>query len=202
MGIVLIPLGIVVGGLYLWVAVKGTRWAYRKFSILGALAAVIAFLLVPTWDTIANHWYHKYVICARSDVGLHIYERVRLPSNYFDDQGRFREPEGWFSGRTLVGDRYRRQSGNRQEGLFPLTKYEKRFSGVLDTKEQRLISYEVDYLTQGGGWWLIIFRPLFSQVDYLTYVRGMIDGVTCGAIRQREREDSSASSVNAAFEKG
>lgn len=198
MGIVLIPLGVLVGGLYLWAVVKGTRWAYGRFAMRGAFVAVISFLLLPTWDTIANRWYHKNVLCARSEVGLHIYDHVRLPSQYYDNLGRFKEPEGWFSGRTLVNDRYQRQSGNLQEGVFPLTKSEKRFSGVLDTKEQRLISYEVDYLTQGGGWWLIIFRPLFSQVDYLSYVRGMIDGVTCGAAMHQG--DGPASSVNAAFE--
>ena len=198
MGIILLPLGALVIGLYLWVVVKGTRWAYHRFARLGALVAVLFFLLLPSWDTIANRWYHKNVLCARSDVGLHIYDHVRLPSQYYDGEGRFKEPEGWFSGRTLVSERYRRQSGNVQEGVFPLTKYEKRFSGVLDTKEQRLISYEVDYLTKGGGWWLTIFRPVFSQVDYLTYVRGLVDGVTCGAALNRG--DGLASSVNSAFE--
>ena len=192
MGIVLIPLGLLVVGLYLWVVVKGTRWAYRKYAAKGAIAALVFFALLPTWDTIANHWYHKNVLCARSDVGLQIFSRIRLPSQYFDNLGRFKEPEGWFSGRTLIDGRYQRQSGNLQEGVFPLTKYEKRFSGVMDTKEQKLICSEVDYLTQGGGWWLIVFRPVFSQVDYLSYVRGVIDGVTC--------DRSSTSSVNAAFE--
>lgn len=192
MGIVLIPLGVLVIGLYLWVVVKGTRWAYRKYAAKGALAAVAMFVLLPTWDTIANHWYHKNVLCARDDVGLQIFSRIRLSPQYYDNFGRFKEPEGWFSGRTLIDGRYQRQSGNFQEGVFPLTRYERRFSGVIDTKEKKLISSEVDYLTRGGGWWLIVLRPAFSQVDYLSYVRGMIDGVTCGG--------DSTFSVNAAFE--
>ncbi len=198
MGIILLPLGALVIGLYIWVVVKGTRWAYRRFAMPGAFAAAMFFLLVPTWDTIVNRWYHKHVLCARSDVGLHVNEHVQLPSQYYDSLGRFKEPEGWFSGRTLVNSRYQRQFGNLQDGIFPLTRHEKRFSGIFDTKEQRLISYEVDYWTKGGGWWLIFIRPLFSHVDYLTYVRGMIDGANCGAdIPER---DSRTSSINRAFE--
>src|SRR5450756_19367 len=198
MGIVLLPLGALVIGLYLWAVVKGTRWVYRKLAIPGAIAAIAFFALLPTWDAIANRWYHKNVLCKRSEVGLHVYEHVKLPSQYYDNQGRFKEPEGWFSGRTLVSNRYQRQSGNLQDGVFPMTKHEKRFSGVFDQQEQRLISYEADYWTKGGGWWLIIFRPLFSHVDYSTYVRGMIDGATCGVVTHEG--DSQTSSVNAAFE--
>lgn len=198
MGIILLPLGALLIGLYFWAVVKGTRWAYRKLAVPGAIMAIAFFALLPTWDTIANRWYHKYMLCTRNEVGLHVYEHVRLPTQYYDHHGRFKEPEGWFSGRTLVNNRYQRQFGNRQEGIFPLTKHEMRFSGVFDTKEQRLISYEVDYWTRGGGWWLIIFRPLFSQVDYLTYVRGMVDGANCGAVIHEG--DGRISSVNAAFE--
>ena len=198
MGIVLIPLGVLLAGLYLWLVVKGTRWAYRRFAIPGALVALIVALLLPTWDTFANHWYHKNVLCMRSEVGVHVSQRVRLPSQYYDDIGRFKEPDGWFSGRTLINDRYQRQSGNLEEGVFPLTKYEKRFSGVLDKKENTLVSFEVDYLTKGGGWWLGMLRPLFSQADYLSYVRGTIDGVSCSATAVQG--GSIASSVNAVFE--
>jgi len=197
MGIILLPLGALVIGLYLWVVVKGTRWAYRKYALPGTVAAIAFFALLPTWDTIANRWYHKNVLCKRSEVGLHIYEHVKLPSQYFDNHGRFKEPEGWFSGRTLVSNRYQRQSSNLEEGIFPLTKHEKRFSGVFDQQQQKLISSEVDYWTSGGGWWSIIFRPLLSEVDYSTYVRGMIAGTNCGA---DTREGKSPVSVNAAFD--
>jgi len=198
MGIVLLPLGALVIGLYLWAAVKGVRWAYRKFSLQGAIAAVTFFALLPTWDAIVNRWYLRNVLCKRSEVGLHVYEHVKLPSQYYDIQGRFKEPEGWFSGRTLVSNRYQRQSGNLPGGYFPVTKHEKRFSGIFDQQEQRLISYEADYWAMGGGWWLIVIRPLFSQVDYSTYVRGMIDGATCGGLAREG--DQRTSSVNAAFE--
>lgn len=198
MGMVLLPLGALVLGMYLWLAVKGTRWAYRKLAVPGVLAAIAFFSLLPTWDTIANRWYHKNVLCKQTEVGLHIYERVKLPPQYYDDSGRFKEPEGWFSGRTLVINRYQRQSGFSEGGIFPVTKYEKRFSTVFDKAEGRTISYELDYWTRGGGWWLIVFRPLFSSVDYSTYVRGMIDGATCGVVTQEGGRRTS--SVNAAFE--
>jgi hypothetical protein len=198
MGVILLPLGALVLGLYLWIVVKGTRWAYRKFAIPGAIAAVVFFALLPTWDTIANRWYHKNVLCKRSEVGLHVYEHVKLPFQYYDNHGRFKEPDGWFSGRALVGNRYQRQSGNLQDGVFPLTSHEKRFSGVFDQQEQRLISYEADYWTKGGGWWLIIFRPLFSDVDYSIYVRGIIDGASCSMVTLEG--ESRPLSVNAAFE--
>lgn len=198
MGIVLIPLGALVIGLYLWVVVKGTRWAYRKFAVPGAIGAVAIFFLLPTWDTLANRWYHENVLCKRTEVGLRVYEHVKLPSQYYDNRGRFKEPEGWFSGRTLVSNRYQRQSGNLQGGIFPLTKYEKRYSAVFDQQENKLISYEADYWTKGGGWWLILFRPLFSRVDYSTYVRGIIDGASCGLVSREG--DGGTSSVNAAFE--
>ena len=198
MGIILIPLGLLVTGLYFWVGVKGVRWAYRRFAMTGAIVTTIAFLLLPTWDTIVNRWYHKSVLCTRSDVGLRIYDRVKLPPQYYDNYGRFKEPEGWFSGRSLIEGRYQRKSGRVEEGTFPFTRYEKRFSSVLDTRENKEISQEVDYLTRGGGWWLIVFRPLFSQVDFSSYVRGMIDGVTCDAILNQG--GGAIPSINAVFE--
>jgi len=200
MGIILLPLGALVIGLYLWGAAKGTRWAYRKFAAPGAIAAIAVFVLLPTWDTIANRWYHKNVLCKRSEVGLHVYEHVKLPSQYYDDRGRFREPEGWFSGRTLAINRYQRQSGYLEGGIFPVTRHEKRFSAVFDQQERRQISYEADYWTKGGGWWLIIFRPLFSSADYSTYVRGMIDGANCSVVMHEG--DGRNRSVSAAFEAG
>ena len=51
MGIILLPLGALVIGLYFWAGVKGTRWAYRKFAIPGAIVAIAFFALLPTWDT-------------------------------------------------------------------------------------------------------------------------------------------------------
>lgn len=185
-------------GLYLWAAVKGTRWAYRRFAIHGAIAATVIFALLPIGDTIVNRWYHKNTLCTRDDVGLRVYQRVKLPQRYYDAQGRFKEPDGWFSGRAIINGRYQKQSGYMEGGVFPFTAYEKRFTGVLDIEQHRFISYEADYWVKGGGWWLIIFRPAFPREDYIRYVRGIVNGVDCNvAMRSSNRRNAS---VDAAFE--
>ncbi len=198
MGIILLPLGTLVIGLYIWAVAKGTRWAYRKFARQGAIVAIVIFALLPIGDTIVNRWYHKNALCTRDEVGLRIYERVKLPQRYYDSQGRFKAPDGWFSGRVLVNGRYQKRSGYMEGGVFPFTAYEKRFSGVFDIEKNRFISYEVDYWTKGGGWWLTVFRPAFPREDYLTYVRGIVNGVDCSVVmRSSDRRDAS---VNSAFE--
>ena len=157
------------------------------------------FALLPISDTIVNRWFHKNTLCTRDDVGLHVYERVKLAPRYYDSKGRFKEPEGWFSGAVLLNGRYQKRSGYTEDGVFPFTAYEKRFSGVFDTEQMRFISYEVDYWTKGGGWWLTIFRPIFPREDYLTYVRGIVNGVNCSAVLRFG--DRLNESVNAVFER-
>ncbi len=199
MGIILLPVGALVIGLYLWMGARSVRWIFANSHSIWAGIGVATFLvLLPIGDTIVNRWYHKNVLCARDDVGLHVIERVILPNGYYDNKGRFKEPNGWFSGNAILEGRYQRRSGYMDGGTYPFTAHEKRYAGVFDLREQKFISHEVDYWTKGGGWWLAIFRPLFPQQDYLTYVRGLVDGVNCSAARYAI--DARYSSINAAFE--
>ena len=198
MGIILLPLGALVVGLYLWVVVKSVRWVYgMTHSVWAGVGAVVFLGLLPIGDTIVNRWYHENVLCTRDEVGLHVFARVKLPSSYYDHQGRFKEPDRWFSGNALVDGRYQRRFGYVEDGVFPFTAHEKRYSGVFDLERKQFISYEVDYWTKGGGWWLTLFRPIFSPEDYLIYVRGIVNGVNCSAARHSG--DSRNSSINAVF---
>ena len=172
---------------------------YRKtHSVWQVVGVTIILALLPIGDTVFNRWYHQNTLCTRDDVGLRVFERVKLPPRYYDNQGRFKEPNGWFSGTLLLDGRYQKRSGYTEGGAFPFTAYERRFSGVFDVGQQRFISYEADYWAKGGGWWLVILRPMFPREDYLTYIRGIVNGPNCAAVIGAA--EPSNASINAAFE--
>jgi len=54
---------------------------------LGNCGVFAVFALIPTWDTFVNRIYHKQVICKRPEIGLHVFENVRLPVELYDTRG-------------------------------------------------------------------------------------------------------------------
>jgi len=166
MGIILLPLGALVIGLYLWVVVKGTRWAYRKYALPGAVAAIALFALLPTWDTLINQYYYKQVLCKRPEVGLQIYGKVRLPTDMYDERGNPRLPDSMndpnrpFLGKYIFDIHY------KDEGSYPITANRRLFHGTYDVSTNQFLSKVEDYQPTGGWIWTNAFRLVISAADY------------------------------------
>jgi hypothetical protein len=166
MGIVLLPLGALVFGLYLWAVVKGTRWAYRKFSRGGAIAAMVFFALLPTWDALINHYYYKLVLCRRPEVSVQIYQRIALPQNLYDEKGKpklpdsFGDPKRPFLGKYIFDIHY------KNEGSYPITANRHLYHGIYDVTTNKYLSKFEDYQPAGGWIWTNIFRLVLNATDY------------------------------------
>lgn len=168
MGIVLLPLGALVVGLYLWLAVKSARWAYQKTRSRWAIAGVlVACVSIPTWDTFVNRIYHNQVTCKKPELGLLVFERVKLPAEYYDAKGNplIFDRYGNFDV-TKVGNRYKESQKQEDQGGW-LTGAVKYTFEITDTQSGRVLARFTDFYATGGGWILIPFRPLIRYLgDY------------------------------------
>jgi hypothetical protein len=161
MGIILLPVGALVIGLYFWAVVKGTRWAYRKTHSIWAIAGVLTLCaLIPTWDTLANRIYHKQVICKKPEIGLHVFEKIRLPGELYDARGipLILDRYGNFNVNKM-GNRYKQDGKYANEGGW-LTGVVKYTFEINDVQSGRVLARFTDFYAAGGGWILIPFRPL------------------------------------------
>jgi hypothetical protein len=165
MGIILLPLGAFMGGLYLWAAIKSARWIYGKTHSIWAIAAlVIIFALIPTWDTIVNRIYHKQVICKKPEIGLHVFEFVRLPVDLYDARGipLIFDHYGNFD-ESKIGKRYKENAKYTDEGGW-LTGAVRYTFEINDVQTGRVLARFTDYYAAGGGWVFLPFRPLIRYV--------------------------------------
>jgi len=166
MGIILLPVGALVIGLYLWAAVKGTRWAYRKFSIQGAIAAISFFTLLPTWDALINQYYYRQVLCKHPEVALQVYKKIVLPPDLYDEKGNpklpdsFGDPKQLFLGRYVFDIRY------EDEGFYPITANRHFYHGTYDVTANKYLSKFEDYQPTGGWLWTNAFRLVLNTADY------------------------------------
>ena len=161
MGIVLLPLGALVIGLYLWAAVRGVRWAYRKTHSIWVMAGVsVLCILIPTWDTFVNRIYHKQLICNKHEIGLHVFEHVRLPAELYDARGipLIFDRYGNFDV-NKTGNRYKERAKYEHEGGW-LTGAVKYTFEINDVQSGHVLARFTDFYAAGGGWILIPFRPL------------------------------------------
>lgn len=166
MGIILLPLGALVIGLYLWIVVKGTRWTYRKFSIRGAIVAIIFFLLLPTWDTLFNQYYYKRVLCERPEVGLQVYEKIKLPPDLYDEKGNPKLPDSLGSPKQPFLGKYVFEISYKDEGVYPITANRHFYHGTYDVTTNKFLSKFEDYQPTGGWLWTNVFRLVLNNADY------------------------------------
>jgi len=166
MGIILIPLGILVIGAYLWVVVTTARWAYRKYSAKGAIVTFAILALLPTWDALSNHYYFTQVLCKRPEVGLHIYEKVVLPMNMYDESGNPKLPDSMNDAKHPFLGRYFFEIKYTDEGSYPITANRHFIHGTYDVSTNKFLSKIEDYQPTGGWWWANVFRPVLSAADY------------------------------------
>ena len=166
MGIILLPLGAIVISLYIWIAAKGTRWAYRKFAVQGVIAAIAFFVLLPTWDALLNQYYYRQVLCKQPEVGLQVYDKILLSPNLYDEKGNPRLPDSFgdpkhpFLGKYIFEIRY------KDEGAYPITANRHFYHGTYDVTTNRFISKFEDYQPKGGWLWTNVFRLVLSSEDY------------------------------------
>ena len=165
MGVVLIPLGVLVVGLYIWIVVKGTRWIYRKTGSIVAVAGLLAiWALIPTWDTLVNRIYHSEVTCRSPEIGVHVFEKVTLPVDLYDSRGvpLIFDRLGNFD-KNKVGSRFKEEAKYADEGYW-LTRVVKYTFEIGDVQSGRVLVRFTDFYAAGGGWILIPFRPLIRYL--------------------------------------
>jgi hypothetical protein len=165
MGIILLPLGALVIGLYLWVVVKSARWAYRRsHSIWAIVGVLIISVLIPSWDTLANRIYHKEVICKKPEIGIHVLENIRLPPEFYDERGNplIFDRHGNFDG-SKIGNRFKESGKYVNEGGW-LTGSVKYTFEISDVQSDRVLARFTEFYAAGGGWVLMPFRPLIKYL--------------------------------------
>ena len=165
MGIILLPLGALVIGLYVWAGVTSARWVYRKTQSIWAIAGVLTICaLIPTWDTLLNRIYHKQVICKKPEIGLHVFENVRLPVELYDARGipLIFDRYGNFDVKKMK-NRYKEDGKYEHQGGW-LTGAVKYTFEINDVQSGRVLARFTDFYSAGGGWILIPFRPLIKYL--------------------------------------
>ena len=165
MGIILLPLGALVVSLYVWIVIKGVRWAYRKTHPVWAIVAVLTVsVLLPTWDTFVNRIYHSQVICESAELGIHVFEKVQLPPELYDAKGNplIFDRYGNFD-IAKVGNRYREDGRYEKEGRW-LTGAVKYTFEITDAQSGRVLARFTDFYAAGGGWILVPLQPLLRYL--------------------------------------
>jgi len=165
MGMILLPLGALATGLYLWAVAISARWVYRRTHSVLAIAGVLTICaLIPTWDTLVNRIYHKQVICKRPEVGLHVLEYVRLPVELYDARGipLIFDRYGNFD-ENKIGNRYKENGKYEEEGGW-LTGVVKYTFEINDAQSGRVLVRFTDFYAAGGGWILLPFRHLIRYL--------------------------------------
>ena len=165
MGIVLLPLGALVTGLYLWAVVNAARWVYRKTHSTWAIAGVLTICaLIPTWDTLVNRIYHKQIICSKPEIGLHVFEKIRLPADLYDARGipLIFDRYGNFDV-IKMGNRYKENGKYEHEGGW-LTGAVKYTFEINDIQSGRVLARFTNFYAAGGGWIFVPFRPLIKYL--------------------------------------
>lgn len=139
--------------LYVWLA----RFVVRRIESRATKYIVIAiFILVPTWDVIPGKLYFNN-LCA-AEAGVKVYSTVKLPAEYWDEQGRprFFNEHGYlkhdFWENTLDG------SGGRVERYSSFFAIDKDTSPVKERSSQRVLA-EVTTFRHWGGWVSRNFSP-------------------------------------------
>jgi hypothetical protein len=137
---------------YLWLARAAVRYAKRKTgSNVVAALAVVGILVLTFGDTVFNRWYHKEVLCKREDVGMRIFERVQLPTEYLDKKTL--RPSFPLPLEQPFFSRLSPKELRTNSGIFPLTAYGRIERTIVDNASGKVLARFVDYWPAGGPWW-------------------------------------------------
>lgn len=138
---------------YLWLIRSTVRYAKRKTgSNLVASLALVGVLVITFGDTLFNRWYHKEVLCKREDVGLKIFERVKLPPEFLDEKTQ--RPNLPFPlTEQVFFKRFSQEESRINAGFFPFTAHGRMERKIVDLESGKTLAKFVDYWPSGGPWW-------------------------------------------------
>lgn len=125
MGVIYLAIFIPVLLLYLFISAKSIGWTKKRFTSKWAPRAVLAlWILLPTWDSIVVLTYHRYVCATAPDIGLTVYQTVKLDPKLFDSKtGKPMIFDKWGDfDKNIVGKRFEVKVGfgDRDVGQWPL----------------------------------------------------------------------------------
>jgi len=93
--------------IYVWVAIKATRWLASAPSTSSAkwlitLSSAAVFILLPIWDEIAGHIYFRHL--CETEGGIKVYQTIELGPEYWnpDGSGKFITVAAEREGKLLV----------------------------------------------------------------------------------------------------
>lgn len=153
-GLIFLTIGAVLIAAYIWLVKTTFRYVKRRTgSTVYASISILGILLLTVGDTLFNRWYVTNVLCTREDVGVKIFEMVKLPLAHWDEvNNRPDLPSGMTTAKPFLG-RYVEVQTYERGGLWPLTSFSRRQVLIVDIQTERAISRFVDYEPAGGSWW-------------------------------------------------
>ncbi len=153
-GLIVLAIGILLLIGYGWLLIATNRFVKRRTgSRILAWLAVAGILFSTFVDTVFNRWYHKEVLCNRDDVGVKIFETVKLPSELWDEQNNLPRLPSSMTTEAPFLERYADVEKYDRSGWWPLTAHIRYETGVIDVKTGRMLSRFVNYEPAGGMWW-------------------------------------------------
>lgn len=162
--------------IYLWIAGKTIGWMRDKYpqTKWPARLTLIFWILLPTWDSILALSYHRYVCATAPDIGLTVYQTVKLDPKLFDPKtGKPMIFDKWGGfDKNIVGERFKLDDKvNQYLGSWPLMVNHWEVK-LIDTQTNTTLAKLLDYQPRGGMWWWNVF---FGRLGEL---RG-IGGASC-----------------------
>lgn len=154
------------------------RYAKRKTgSNFVAALAVVGLLVVTFGDTLFNRWYHKEVLCKREDVGLKIFERVKLPPEFIDEKTQ--QPNlPFLLTSNVFFEHFTQEESRINAGLFPLTAYGRIERKILNLESGKVLAKFVDYWPSGGPWWAFPLK-WFDETTIIGWLNSRQQTPTC-----------------------
>ncbi|MEO6565402.1 MAG: hypothetical protein ABIO63_05155, partial [Casimicrobiaceae bacterium] len=144
-GLLVLAIGALLLVAYLWLVKTTFRYVKRRTgSNVYASISILGILLLTVGDTLFNRWYVSNVLCEREDVGVKIFETVKLNREHWDEvNNRPNLPSSMITGKPFLG-RYIQVKSNDRGGFWPLTAYSRNQLQIVDTHSERVLSRFVD----------------------------------------------------------
>ncbi len=132
---------LVVLGVYVYLAKMVAQFVGRRTeSKLAKYVAIMAFVLIPTWDIVPGHLYFNY-LCEK-EAGTTVLKTVEVEKEYFLPDGRPDEKK--------LGDRFKQLSKTDRDlsTIFHITKH----GSTIEDKQTGETLGHATSLTYFGGW--------------------------------------------------
>lgn len=154
-GLLFLSIGALLLVAYVWLVKTTFRYVKRRTgSNVYASISILGILLLTVGDTLFNRWYVAKVLCEREDVGVKIFETVKLPAHLWDNENNQPAlPRDMRAGKPFQ-DRYIEVESNDRGGLWPFTYHSRLQFLVIDVKTEKVLSRFINYIPSGGMWWM------------------------------------------------